>query len=82
MVYPGVSAISFDVGFYHSILYHRGTVTDLLWVPQSGVKEIGYCNLVSNFSRLPTSVVLSYDRFIFGGKLNVCHRRYHGSSGN
>jgi hypothetical protein len=31
MVYPGVSAISFDAGLYHSILYHRGTVTDLLW---------------------------------------------------
>ena len=32
MVDLGVLAILFDVGLYHSILYHRGTVTDELAV--------------------------------------------------
>jgi hypothetical protein len=41
MVFPGVSAISFDVGLYHSILFHRGTVTDGLAVAQLALKEIG-----------------------------------------
>lgn len=61
MVFLGVLAISFDVGLYHSILYHRGTVTDGLAVVQSGAqgnRVIRSCQLFN--LGLPTSVVFNY----------------------
>lgn len=84
MVFPGVSAISFECWTLSLNTVPPRNRDDGLAGVQSGAqgdRVIRSCQLWTSYFG---GVQLSYDQFIrvFGGKLSVFHRLYHRSSGN